>query len=310
MGRTGTALITTGAIIVAFAAPMTHAQSSPQKAPPTTQSASAPSPRRDAHGGPLAGPKVVEGAHAPTLVEREADGRVRRLEIAPEERAIDVMKVEGAPARALAELFRKRARELDLFVAQNIDLLVKVNSETREAFKGALVLEGLGKLDVLWKDGTLEEQARALLPQARRDEFDALLREYWDAIIAERREREPGTKRFQIMLSEKGEGLGRELKSAFERTQRSGEFIYGYATRGLTGALALSREQEKRVRAACGRFADATGGGEGTKAQQATFALDLASSLHASQLEVVIATIQGRKIEPAKTDSALAPAIK
>lgn len=253
---------------------------------------------------PLAGPRVVERAGVPTLVSREADGRVRRLDISPEEAAIDAMRVEGEAGKALADLFRSRARAMDLFVSQNIDLITKLNSETRPARKGALLIEGLSKLEGLWREGTLEGRTRELLPPERRDEFDALVRGYWGAIVAERLEREPGSRRFQIMLSEKGEGLGRELTSAFQRTQRSGEFIFGYLTRGLRGALALSAEQEKRVRAACERFAEASGGGEGTKAQQATFVLDAVSVLRDPQREVVIATLQGRQIVPPKEDAA------
>lgn len=268
---------------------------------------------------PLRGPSVTPAASPSPMIERDFDGSVRLPDGTLEERAIELMNLEGASAtpedrraaEAIRSLLARRARVLEDFVYDNTALLTELDTAGHTGNKAdqlRLLAEAYRKLAPLREAGPLDAQVRAALPEARRAEFDGLLQHYWDALIADRTSR-PGADgkvpgRLQAIAGTRIELLGKEIERSFLRLIGSGQYVYRVATRGLT----LRPEQARRLHELLDAHMEATKGNDDAQAGQRLFARAL-GVLDEDQRPVMIRNLRGlgqakpRRPEPARDAS-------
>lgn len=231
----------------------------------------APGPAAEPASSPvLAGPRVNPGEQPKGIVSFDFNGAVRRHDTTPEEAAVEKLDLDEAVRAKVRAVLLRRDAIIDGFVAGNLDLLTKLGA----AFGGgdkldqaALGLEAYRKLAPLREGGSLWEQVRAALPGAPGARFDALMNEYWDAVVAEgkrtRNEQGKERSRFEIVSAERLAILGKEIERSFARQQYSGGIVIGYFTQDLT----LTEAQRARVRQMSIEFAQGSGA-EATEQQQ------------------------------------------
>ena len=201
---------------------------------------------------PLGGPKVDAPTQAaPTLVSTDFNGTVRRLETTPEEAAVALLKLSGEAKERVDALFAKRGKAIEEFVTGNLDLLTKLDTAGKTNNKRdqlMLGLEAFQKLNAVWKDGTLFDQVKALLPEDQRAEFERLVTNYWNALVEEGKNipGENGKKRgrFEIVAGERLQAFVGEIGRAFERGVKSGRLIAEFVLKDLN----LTDAQKARVR--------------------------------------------------------------
>ena len=193
--------------------------------------------------GPLAGPTVTEGRDAAaTLVQSDFDGRVRVVDGSPEEAALRLLGL-GADELAMAEgILAERARLVDDFVAENILLLGQMDTADKAGDKktqGALVVKALQELRPVLEKGKLEDRVAEALPEGARERYRRLLKEYWSAVVEDRR-RSPkpdgGGKRLgriEATAQVKLEAFGREIERSYQRIERSGELAFRLIFKGV-----------------------------------------------------------------------------
>lgn len=188
--------------------------------------------RQEADGtGPvLGGPSVQPRVVGPTLVERDYAGAVKRLDMLPEEAALKLLELDDATRAAADAVLAQRAAILDTVVVEQLDLLVKLGTASAAGDKRdqlALALELARALEPLRQRGTLREELGRVLPPGPRARFDALLDEYWNAIVEEHRAgaaaaglTRPG--RFGVLAKERLEAFGREIERSVRRQLEGG----------------------------------------------------------------------------------------
>ncbi len=214
-------------------------------------------PKSDEPESPLAGPKVTEhtGLDAThTLIQREFDGRIKRLDVDPALAAIERMELDDATREQIDQIVAERNAIIDRLVQENIGELAGLANASQGGDK-ARAMQGLRSMLELAKPfrdrGRLIEEIAPILPETERAEARRLVNEYWRAIVRERMEigppDEPG-KKINFMQASATEMLlafGQEGKNAFERTigQQGKQF------ESLLKKLNLSAEQESKVRA-------------------------------------------------------------
>jgi hypothetical protein len=260
--------------------------------PPSVQPATPPAPAGAPAeaGAPLAGPKVAEKPAPPTLVERDFEGRLKRLEIPAPEAALRMLGLDEA-ARARAEaVLAERAAILDAFVRENLDLIVQLASAGESGDKlGALRLlyEGLEKLKALRDRGPLAMELAGAIPSEQAAEYWRLVKEYQAALkaelAAEARARGEDARPLALQIRANLVELGEQIKRSVERqvVARAAEF------ERLLQRLELSPEQEARIRGLVAEFFEKTRG-KGTEAQKRNLFLAITSGLTESQRARVI----------------------
>lgn len=259
--------------------------------PPAPQAALATDPKPAAAQPPaLAGPKVAPKAEPQGIVSVDFNGEVRRPEMTPEEAAIARLDLDDAIKARVRAIINKRDAIIDDFVSGNLDLLTKFgaaaggNDKLDQAMLG---LEAFQKLAPLREGGSLWEQVKAALPEEPAKKFDALMNEYWDAIVAEgkRTKNDKGKERtrFEIVIAERLAILGKEIERSFARQQYSGGIVIGYFTQDLN----LTDAQKARVRQMSLEFARKTDF-NATEDQQQKLLLELMSILNEEQRAKVI----------------------
>lgn len=135
---------------------------------------------------PLAGPKLTTSEVRPqSLVERDFDGKVKRLEISPEEAAVPLLELTPAE-RALADAaIASRAADLDTLVTNHLLDIIRLGGQLQSPRPGekALALREAYQLSgpILAK-GRLIDRISASLPEAKRARYVALVDEYKKAI--------------------------------------------------------------------------------------------------------------------------------
>lgn len=195
-----------------------------QTLPPDT----APPARGAVPDAPLSGPKV----HAPTavgLVEKDMAGKVRRLEITPEEAALEKITLspkERADANAIVV---ERQAILDKAVGENVPLLLEMQAAFQQNNKGEQIRQlqlFMNAIRPLRDRPKLRDEIAAVLSPDNAAKFQGLVHDYWEAIIAEgvAEQKEGGgkPKPFEVMTREGLVAFGQEIKRAYERRIASG----------------------------------------------------------------------------------------
>lgn len=228
------------AAIAAGIVAATSLGSPPETDAPPPASPRSVSPAADPATGPLAGPiTAAASSSAPSLVQRDFTGRVVRPETAIEVLALEGLGLSPADRARVDEILGQRARELEVFVLENIETLGELDgavrtSNTREAVR--LLLRLAGRLPPTLASGTLQQQLADALPAHLRDAYNARLEDYWLALIdddrAQRNLNAPRA-RWQALAEDRLQALGKELAQAFERTVASGDLVHRIVTRDL-----------------------------------------------------------------------------
>lgn len=208
----------------------------------------------------LAGPRLAPAPARDSLVESDYSGHVRRVEGTPEEAALGLLGLEGAERAGVDLVLQARARLLDDIVRENLLLLNRVNTASKAGRKLDTLLslvELYSRFQPMRDRGLLHDEIEAALPARARGEFNRLVSEYWDAIIAEGL-REPGgeepPRRIEIVLRERFEIFGREIERSFRRYEMTAvEDVLDRVLRGLN----LTPEQRRAAEPIVDRLAQA-----------------------------------------------------
>ena len=244
---------------------------------------------------PLAGPSVTSKAKPASLVERDFNGAVRRPERTPEEAAIAILTLSDAAKAKVEEVFDRRYQALDAFVAGNINLLTKFGVAFGTGNKldmAGLGIEAFNKTANLRIGGSLWEQVRAALPSDVAPKFDALMNEYWDAVVAEGRKtkNEQGKERsrFEITTAEKLQIFGHEIEQSFNSQIYSGSLYVN----ALKAKVNLTQSQRKRIEELTLDFAKRTNF-KPTDKDQGQLVIAILAVLDESQRAQVARILQG-----------------
>jgi hypothetical protein len=200
---------------------------------------------------PLQGPRVAEPDAKPTLVERDFAGKLKRLEVSPEEAALALLKLDSGAASKTQSILNERAAILDKIVLDNLDLVVQIHNSRAGGDKRAqlkLLAELMTALKPLTDRGTLSEEIVAALSLDQSVTFKALVREYNQAASAETQaESRAAGERLtvrQISARENLIVLGTDIKRSYERqiSSKTAEFEQ------IMAQLDLVPEQESKIR--------------------------------------------------------------
>lgn len=219
-----------------------------QKQPTKPASSPASSPATDA---PLSGPSVKVQQKAPTIVERDAEGRCKKLEIQPAEAAVRVMKLDPKTREKVDAVLIEQAAVLDTIVRDNFELIVNVAGAAQSGDK-LQVTKYLGELwevsQPLRKRGALVEQLAKVLSKDEATQLRKMVLEYNGARMKdeENAHKQRGEKfdNAKFNISERLGILGQEIKRSYER-------VIGQQSKDLDAVIAslnLSVEQDAKVR--------------------------------------------------------------
>jgi hypothetical protein len=241
----------------------------------------------------LGGPAIAETPAHATLVARDFNGSVRRPETTPEEAALSLLNLPEEARKGALAIFQRRAAVIDKFVSENLDLLNKLGTSSGNKLEQfALGMEAFQKLEKVWSGGPLWEQVKAALPEEPAKKFDALMREYWDALIEEGKKtpNEEGKKRgrFEVVVAERAQIFFKEVEHSFTRQAESGMLFVTY----LTQDLDLTESQKQRVRQMSLEFARKYGT-KPTEEEQKFLFLDVVSILDEKQREKFMKKVTG-----------------
>jgi len=234
-------------ISVALAAATAHAQPAPDQPAPDQ-----PTPDQPTTDQPtLSGPKV-ESKHprVKSLIERDFDGTLKKLETEPVTAAIAIMELDE-PSRAAAEkILLQRSAALDALVKDHLKELAELNAARRARQRGeanTILAALLKEAGPIFKEGPLVDQVAEVLPTEKATELRMLITEYRDELVKEMMEKggEHGQKknRVQAAMTERLTGFGQEVKSSYERVFGSRRKDFQEVVKQLN----LSPEQESKV---------------------------------------------------------------
>lgn len=241
----------------------------------------------------LSGPPVAQAPVRVSLVERDFNGNVRRPETTPEEAALSLLNLPGNAKDKAGEILQRRAAVIDRFVAENLDLLNKLGTSSGNKLEQfGLGMEAFQKLEKLWSGGPLWEQIKAALPDEPGKKFDALMREYWDALAEEGKKvpSDEGKKRgrFEVVTAERFQIFAKEIERSFTRQAESGMLFVTY----LTADLNLTDSQKQRIRQMSLEFARKYGTKPAEEDLKFLY-LDVVSILSPEQREKFMKKVQG-----------------
>lgn len=216
----------------------------------------------------LAGPKVdrhPDGRR--TLVQREFDGRLKRLEVEPVGAAVAIMVLSDSDRAAAERVLLARKTAFDALIRDNIPLLMRADG----AFKGHDGGEGQLALQQLFEKarpiidrGPLIDQVADAISPAAAAELRRIHAEYMAAAVQDRVDRGEKPGRFGLRLAEGFAQFQREVEDSARRVFEGGDKEF----KQLVAKLDLTPEQESRIQ---GMFMDlyANSMGKPPKGEQA-----------------------------------------
>ncbi|MFN7021440.1 MAG: hypothetical protein ACK4WH_08955 [Phycisphaerales bacterium] len=216
----------------------------------------------------LAGPRV-DGLPTGrrTLVHREFDGRLKRLEVEPVGAAVAIMDLSASDRAAAERVLLERKTAFDALIRDNIPLLMRADG----AFKGHDGGEGQRALQQLFEKarpiidrGPLIDQVAGALSPGAAAELRRIHAEYMAAAVQDRIDRGEKPDRFGLRLAEGFAQFQREVEDSARRVFEGGEKEF----KQLAARLDLTPEQESRIQ---GMFQDlyANSMGKPPKGEQA-----------------------------------------
>lgn len=232
----------------------------------------------------LAGPKVVERARDnASIVEREFDGKLKRVQQHPVLLALDALELNAEQRAKVDEVIISRNAQLDGLVRDNLRLIIEAalakqagDQPAAQAKFGELLKIARPFLD----RGPLLAELRPAMDDEHYRQLKHAVDEY-NAAAAQDTANAPNAKRqnrFGAMIAQGFEGFGLEVKASYERVfaDRSKEFDE------LLRHLDLTPEQESKVRQKVGDLVQKTYG-KPTKGQLFRVFLDIYGELTPEQ---------------------------
>jgi len=249
---------------------------------------------------PLAGPTVTQASDSkPTLVQSDFDGHIRIVDGSPEEAALLLLKLDDNARSAADAIFAERARLIDEFIADNLVMLTQLDTAEKAGDKqtqAALGLKAIQELRPVLDKGRLEDRIAAAIPEDRRAQYHAILKEYWSAIVKDRRRtpkpggpdkgKAPG--RIEIMAQAKFEAFGKEFERSYQRIEQSGDLAFHYIFKGVE----LSEDQRGTIRTLFNTHAAQTKG-NATEKENGQLFLAVLPHLNPDQAKQVMKNIKG-----------------
>lgn len=250
-------------------------------------------------GSALGGPVVKSITRAATLVEFDFNGRVRRPEATPEEAAVGLLKLSEDVRDRVVRIFAEQADALDRFVAENLDLLGQLDTASKAGAKGDQFRLGLilvEKTRPLREKGLLRDRVAAALPSDAGAEFGRMLDDYWNAVIAEGKQKPkedgstPGW--LEVVIQERAAGFLREIERSFQRQSSMGTLYMDAFFKGLD----LTPAQRERFRSMAMDLA-LRNDFKVSEEQQGKLLLGASGFLTPAQLEVVARRLRGEYVD-------------
>jgi DNA-binding MarR family transcriptional regulator len=142
----------------------------------------------------LAGPKVDKPSGEKSIIERNFDGSLARLEVRPEQATVDLLTLTPEQKQAVAGLFERRAKEVSKILYDHFDTFLAVQAarqggamrrpDNKERDELAVKMRELRDAadDAGLIRPPLEEQVAAALPEEQRAEFRRIVDEYMVAM--------------------------------------------------------------------------------------------------------------------------------
>ncbi|MEK6701141.1 MAG: hypothetical protein AABZ53_02685 [Planctomycetota bacterium] len=259
----------------------------------------------------LAGPKVGETQTQRSLVRRNLQGRVQRLEMSPDEAAIDLLSLDAATKAKVDKILNERATILDRVVIGNLDLLGELQQTNERRGKLKLLGDFREKLKDLEARGTLREEVEKVLPKEQADRYRDQIDGYWSVVIDDAMQegkntskndksgKTPEPSRASITARESLLAFGVEIKRSYERqiagkTKELEEFL---------SKLGLSQETEEKIREMYREFFERYRNGS-SETQRRDLFQRVFRQLNKEQQKIALAEVLGR---PAKKDSKDSP---
>lgn len=213
---------------------------------------------------PLAGPRIDQPGviAAASLVERDFDGRLKRLEGLPVEAALDRMNLTDAQRDAAAKPLRDRSLAIEKILRENLKLVI----DAQAAFKpgddgrGQRAVAKLYELaqPVLGGPKPLD-LAAAALDESHARELRRIVGEYTKAAVEDRMAGHVDGKksdRFGAFVAENATGVFKEIELAAKRVFEGGDRDF----QDLSRKLGLTPEQESKIQAVFIEMATAQNG--------------------------------------------------
>lgn len=176
--RMATTLAVVGTLAVSAAS---MAQSAP-----TTDKPASPAPV--AEPTLLGGPRVVDNPVKTSLVERDEAGKIVRLEVRPEQAALDLLGLTRAERRPADNVLAERMVKVSQLLKDNQALFLKIQAARQGGAKPqevAPLMQEFRPIALPLIEKPLGEQISAALPESKRADFQRLVSEYVQAAMAE-----------------------------------------------------------------------------------------------------------------------------
>ncbi len=250
----------------------------------------------------LRGPKVEAAVKRGSLVERDFDGRLRRLEISPEEAAVPLLRLDEVTRAKVDKTIAERSLLLDLFVRDNLDLLLRfstANASGNKQDQGMLLREAFEKAEPIRQHGRLLETVGAVLSTDQKKELTHLVQEYREAQIAEQETADRGADekrgkkpdRVGAMFKIGLEQFGQDVKRAYERVISEGQGKLNEFVQQLN----LNEQQEANVRKLTLEFAQAHIKTPATSKDKTVLFLAISAELEPEQRGKLLKYVQTNK---------------
>ncbi len=233
---------------------------------------------------PLAGPKVAERAsRKASIVEREFDGKLKRVEQHPVLMALDRMDLSAQERAKIDRVLAERNAQLDGIVRENLRDLIEAGLAKQagdQAAAQAKFAELMKKARPFLDRGPLLGELRPVMSPEKFQELKGAVDEYVSA-AAQDSMNAPGAKRQNRLgatIAQGFEGFGQEVKASYDRVFASGAREF----EDLIKHLDLTPEQESKVRQKVQGLVERTYG-KPTKRQQIRVFLDVYAELTPEQ---------------------------
>ena len=135
----------------------------------------------------MRGPRVGEKQGPPTLVHRDASGKLERLEVRPEEAAVDLLKLTPEDRKPLDDVFAARLVEVGKALQEHYELFIKLQTARQGGAKPDEIrplMREFRPLVVGLVEPALVDRVAKALPEPRRNEYRGFVDEYKRALAA------------------------------------------------------------------------------------------------------------------------------
>ena len=179
------ALLAAGTSVLAQSAPASDKPATPA-VPPAP--APAPSAAPSTEAGLLGGPRVVDKPARTSIVERDSTGNLVRLEVRPEQAALDLLVLTRAEREPVDKILAERLTRVTQLLKDNQALFLKIQGARQGGAKPAEIAPLMQEFRPIARpfvESPLRDQIAAALPEGKRAEFKRLVAEYFGAATAE-----------------------------------------------------------------------------------------------------------------------------